>query len=447
LAEESRALAAIIQQSSRVQGGFENMAVSFSGGKDSLVALDLAVRVGITKAVYCDTTADFDETVEYVEKVRGFYGIDLVTARGAAEFFDSIDHVGLPTRRARWCCEVHKYGPIARYARERGIKAFVTGLRRNESPRRTLYEERDQNPMIPVPQINPILDWTTEDIWSYIHTYGLPYNPLYDKGLKRVGCWCCPYKSDSEWEEMRAVFPEKVESFERVIETQADKLGIKDKERFVKKRGWVKWISPQRRRVMGELRPCDANDGSAFDVVNIRFHEDAEHNAKKVARLLPVLTDLFTVMPDNSIKVTVGNLDKKKQKINLKILAEKSANCFSCGACTSVCPTGALKVDRLSVYVDEEFCTHCGKCINGGLLRGACIARNYGSKPSALIDLRTESGLEKWATAGIMPVGAQPEGLPVLTTPPAPSPIGPDLQGAGRGGLPLIEVEPSTVAK
>ena len=414
---ESRALAAIIHQSTRIQGGLDNMAVSFSGGKDSLVALDLAVRVGIRKAVYCDTTADFDETVEYVDKVRAFYGIDLVTARGTAEFFDSIEHVGLPTRRARWCCEVHKYGPIARYARENGIKAFVTGLRRNESPRRTLYTERDQNPMIPVWQINPILDWRTEEVWDYVHVYSLPYNPLYDKGLKRVGCRCCHYKSDQEWEEMRTVFHYKVELFEQVLKEQADKLGIKDKERFIKKRGWTKWISPQRRRVMGELRPCDNNDGSEFDVVNIKFHEDAEFNAKKVARLLPVLTDLFSVMPDNSIKVTVGNLNKKQQKIILKILAEKSAICFSCGACTSVCPTGALKVDSLSVYVDENFCTHCGKCINGGLLRGACIARNYASKPATLIDLRSESGLEAWAAAGISPRFEMPEKLSIPLEP------------------------------
>ena len=58
------------------------MAVSFSGGKDSLVALDLAVRVGVTKAVYCDTTADFDETVVYVAKLKDFYGIDLLRREG-----------------------------------------------------------------------------------------------------------------------------------------------------------------------------------------------------------------------------------------------------------------------------------------------------------------------------------------------------------------------------
>jgi phosphoadenosine phosphosulfate reductase len=433
LDRESDALSAIIEQSHLVPGGIANMAVSFSGGKDSVVALDLAVRAGVTKAVYCDTTADFDETVAYVEKVRDFYGIELIVVRGAADFFDSIEHVGLPTRRARWCCEVHKYGPIARYARERGVRAFITGLRRNESPRRTLYTERDQNPMIPVLQINPILDWTSKDIWEYIHAYHIPYNPLYDKGLKRIGCWCCPYKPDSEWEELRAIFPEKVESFEKVLEKEADKLGIKDRERFIKKRGWTKWVSPQRRRVMGELRPCDANDGSEFDVVNIKFHEDAEFNAKKVARLLPVLTDLFTVMPDNSIKVTVGNLNKKQQKINLKILAEKSANCFSCGACTSVCPTGALKVDSLSVYVDEDFCTHCGKCINGGLLRGACIARNYSAKPAALIDLRNEKDLERWAAQGIVSVPEHGVGqIGPLPSPPhieIPIPIGSEFNG------------------
>ena len=107
--------------------------------------------------------------------------------------------------------------------------------------------------MIPVVQINPILDWTSEEIWDYIHAYNLPYNPLYDKGLKRVGCWCCPYKGDAEWEELRAIFPEKVEFFEKVLEKQADRMGIEDKERFIKKRGWAKWISPQRRRVMERI--------------------------------------------------------------------------------------------------------------------------------------------------------------------------------------------------
>ena len=57
--------------------------------------------------------------------------------------------------------------------------------------------------------------------------------------------------------------------------------------------------------------------------MSIRFHEDAELNAKKVARLLPVLTDLFTVMPDNSIKVTVGNLDEKRQRIILQNISRE----------------------------------------------------------------------------------------------------------------------------
>jgi len=383
LNKEPQALASIIEQCNRIQGGKENVAVSFSGGKDSLVALDLAIRAGVTKAVFCDTTVEFDETIEYVEKVKAFYGINLMLIRGRVNFFESIERVGLPSRKARWCCDVHKFGPIAKYARDYRIKAFITGLRKDESKRRASYMVRDRNPMIPVSQINPLLDWTVEEVWEYIRTYNLPYNPLYDKGLKRIGCWCCPYKTDAEWKQMQELFPEKVRHFEEILEKKAEKLKIRGKKSFIKERKWASWVSPIRRKIVGELRPCEGNNGSPFDVISVVFRGDKGKNAKKVARLLPVLTDLFWVTDDSRVQVMVNGIEKKK----LKILVEKAVNCFSCGACTSLCPIGALRVDDLSIYVEESICTRCGRCVNGGLLRGACIVRNYSHKPAAFIEL------------------------------------------------------------
>jgi len=381
LKREAKALASIIEQFHNYD--VDEMAVSFSGGKDSLVVLDLAVRAGVKKAVFCDTTADFEETIQYVKKIKEFYGIDLVTVQSKLDFFDSIENIGLPSRRARWCCEVFKFAPINDYGKKLGIKLFITGLRKSESQRRQLYSETDNNPLLPFVQFNPILEWEDYEIWEYIHTYNLPYNPLYDVGFDRIGCWCCPYKTTKEWGLIQKLFPEKMSVFEKILEKCAKKLKIKDKERFITKQGWTSWISPNRKITVGKIESCQNNKLSDFDVTLIEF--EAQNN-EKIIRLLPALTDLFWKTDNGQIKVI---LDRGKRK-KLKILIEKAINCVSCGVCTSLCPNGSLKVDNQSVYVDESSCTSCGLCLNASAsrLRGACIVRNYSSKAATILDLR-----------------------------------------------------------
>lgn len=95
----------------------------------------------------------------------------------------------LPTRLARYCCRVYKEkGGEGRY--------IVTGIRHAESRRRAkrkLIEPCRQ------PNgkrfIHPIIDWTTDEVWEYIHTYKVPYCSLYDEGFSRIGCVCCPFSS------------------------------------------------------------------------------------------------------------------------------------------------------------------------------------------------------------------------------------------------------------
>jgi phosphoadenosine phosphosulfate reductase len=117
---------------------------------------------------------------------------------------------GLPTKVQRWCCkELKEYGGIGRYC--------VTGVRWEESTNRKLnrglHEDKgrakddsiilnNDNDMkrrltescIPKRKfvLNPIIDWSTNDIWEFIKRNNLPYNPLYDNGFNRVGCIGCP---------------------------------------------------------------------------------------------------------------------------------------------------------------------------------------------------------------------------------------------------------------
>lgn len=395
-----------------------NSAISFSGGKDSLVALDLAVRAGIKRAVFCNTTIEFEETIEYVKMIKSFYNIKLDIVRAPKDFFEVSQEIGFPSRRMRWCCDVFKFGPIARYAKENGIEFFITGLRRNESIRRSQYLKKDDNPVIPVSQINPILEWTSEDVWNYIKKYNLFTNPLY-LFFKRLGCWLCPYKTEKEWSLIEKKFPELIEKLNAELEMYADKLKIKDKEKFIKQRGWTSWASPQEKTPIGFYRKsynakkandlekqkknkfalkyygmgynelCGSRHRTIDSIVDIFKNKNEseliyfgteEREVKKICNLLPVLTNNFK-KNGKHIKIITNGFSKRR----LNILIEKAINCVGCGACLAVCKKNALYIENNSIKVNTSKCNNCGRCINTNIIKGACIARNYSNNRRTII--------------------------------------------------------------
>ncbi len=371
--KESKAIAQLSELCNK------NIAVSFSGGKDSLVVLDLAMRVGIKKAVFCDTSIEFEETLRYIGLIREFYNIDLKTVSSPTTFFQMIKNVGIPSRRARWCCDVFKFAPLTKYAVENNLYGFITGLRRNESKRRSDYEFIDDNPLVPVKQINPILDWTSQDVWDYILAYNLPYNPLYDH-FKRIGCWCCPYRTKQEWKRIEELFPDMVKQFKNELQLWADELKIRDTNKFINERGWTAWISPVRKIQIGANIPCQGNNNGETTMI---FNAEQEKYIRRITKLLPVLTDDFFPV-GKKLRITVDGINKVK----LNILIEKAINCVGCGACLSLCKYDALHIDNESIYVDNSKCVHCEKCLSATdyVLRGGCIIRNYAPQRLILIN-------------------------------------------------------------
>lgn len=363
----------------------DEIAVSFSGGKDSLVALDFAQRIGIKKAVYCDTTIDFDETKKYIKLIENFYDVDLVTVRSELDFFDTVEKIGFPSRRSRWCCDVFKFAPITKYGIKNNIKMFITGLRKDESTRRHFYDVIDKNPLMPFIQCNPFLEWTDNDIWNYIRNYNLPYNPLYDQGFKRLGCWCCPYKPSYEWDIIQDKYPSKMKLLKERLIDQSYKDKINDKNKFIDDKGWSSWISPVRKISIGSITSCPDKKWKEMEVLLVNFNGNNEMYNKRIIKILPIITDLFWIQKDNTIKIIIDKSKKKK----LKMLIEKAINCISCGVCLSLCDKGALKKDEISLYVDEQRCNQCISCLNGNskILRGSCIVRNYNGKASIIIEV------------------------------------------------------------
>ena len=169
--------------------------VSYSGGKDSDVILELAKMAGINyRAIYKNTTIDPPGTVKHCREK----GVEILQPKES--FFRLVERKGIPTRRARFCCsELKEYKVLDR---------AIQGIRRSESiKRRDRYKEpeicRVYNKDEKVKVYLPILDWTDEDVARFVKEREIECHPLYydDQGNfhpeRRLGCIGCPMKSDN----------------------------------------------------------------------------------------------------------------------------------------------------------------------------------------------------------------------------------------------------------
>ncbi|MBS3777178.1 MAG: phosphoadenosine phosphosulfate reductase family protein, partial [Bacteroidales bacterium] len=159
--------------------------LGFSGGKDSIVLLDLAKKSGVNfKATYSNTTLDPPLHIKFI---RDNYP-EVVIKNPEKSFYKLIQEKGFPSRIRRWCCEYLKESP--------GVeKRNLTGIRWEEGYKRKLYkpemcDDRHQG----TTRVNPILEWTSNEIWEYIKENNLPYPYIYDPpyNFKRLGCVGCP---------------------------------------------------------------------------------------------------------------------------------------------------------------------------------------------------------------------------------------------------------------
>lgn len=167
----------------------------YSGGKDSDVILELARMSGIPfEAIYKNTTIDPPGTIAHCKA----NGVTIMPP--TMTFFQLVEKKGIPTRRARFCCEVLKEYPI----RGRAIQ----GIRKCESTARA--KRYNKGPEIcwlysgkPCVHVYlPILEWTNDDVTQFIKDRVIKCHPLYydENGSfhveRRLGCIGCPLKSD-----------------------------------------------------------------------------------------------------------------------------------------------------------------------------------------------------------------------------------------------------------
>ncbi|HZQ77389.1 MAG TPA: phosphoadenylyl-sulfate reductase [Acidimicrobiia bacterium] len=148
------------------------------------VLVDLAVRADpAVEVVFLDTGFHFPETLETARRLQARYRLNLVTLHpdpDAAVF--RRDGTGA-------CCEARKVAPLDRHLA--GRAAWVTGLRRTESPSRAGAATVEWDAGRGMAKINPIVAWSDDDVERYILEHDVIVNPLRDKGFASIGCAPC----------------------------------------------------------------------------------------------------------------------------------------------------------------------------------------------------------------------------------------------------------------
>ncbi len=384
--------------------------VSFSGGKDSLVVLDLvsAIRKDFS-AIFIDTGLEHPETLEYAKKYTSRSGIPLLVATANEDFDLSFPSFGPPAKDFRWCCKVCKLAPLTELIERKFPKGTITveGNRRLESFSRAHTELVAENPFVPGQTIlNPIREWTGLDVWLYIVWKELEYNPLYDEDIERVGCWMCPSTLASECAEIARMSPELAKAWDAKLrgwakendlppsfvdfgfwrwkelppkmQALADRLGLK--------------VNPKRAdttdlRMIKGVSPCAAGGYSVEAVLRM----PKEQSLAQVAELLKTVgkvelaEDFGVVLVESkgsTSKVFAGGQiaavgrTPKEASLHFDRVARavlRAHLCTRCGICARTCKVRAIAVSE-RVSVDEAKCTACGECAE------SCVVAHYFDK-------------------------------------------------------------------
>jgi len=375
------------------------VSVSYSGGKDSLAVLQLVSEsLDDYEIMFADTGLEFPETVENVKQVVEHYGKKLRSSSAGDAFWNSISVFGPPTMDTRWCCKICKLGPITRLIDENyegGCLSFI-GQRQYESHARSISKKVWKNPWVGN-QVgaSPIQEWTALHVWLYLFRTKAPYNPAYEKGYDRMGCWLCPSSSLADFFQLEESHPELAKKLNFYLLAYAEKMGLSPE--------WVKyglWRYKRYPRVLQKLaekkgisllpsqeaptelhfevatgyRPCKAGgisaDGSFGQAIDIE-------TLKESGMLSPIGKASFiegaasVVFKESRAQVFAsGNVngrsedekELKKLMRSVELSVRRALLCQGCGVCVGHCEHNAIEMKEKKVRIKEN-CIHCGACI------------------------------------------------------------------------------------
>lgn len=373
--------------------------VSFSSGKDSLVALHLTLQAGLKPVILFNNTGiELPETVEHVYRIADKWGLEVIESSAGNAFWESVEKIGPPGKDYRWCCKITKLAPLAetinKYFPDGALN--IVGQRAFESLDRAKSGRVWRNKWLPqLLNISPIQYWGQLAVYLYIFKHKLPLNPLYYKGFDRLGCFMCPAATVAEYRQVKNTHPELWNKWESVLYRWAGKLGLTGEEaRIWVEKGVWRWLTPavQKKRLekrlglnMPEWTEYYRSWLDGFPLVeeeswgtSIEFDHSVDPG---------FLSDQYTVI--GPFEKITGNLyrlansrvevevDGKKIKIKgLKARAGREfaydiiklyyrwTFCGKCRLCEASCPTGSIKIVDGKPRVEPSTCIHCKLCID-----------------------------------------------------------------------------------
>lgn len=390
----SETIKSVFNTFNKFKGKVDIFHVSYSGGKDSEVTLDIVQKAlphNDFVVVFGDTGMEFPDTYRSVEIAKQKCkdtGIRFYIAKSHMTPMESWNRFGPPSSTNRWCCSVHKTTPQLLLLRDVLKKTSFTemafvGVRADESVRRSGYDyisygtkHRGQY------SCNPILRWNSAEVYLYIYSYGLHINDGYRHGNTRAGCLVCPMSTNRNDYLNNLCYNDSTQPLLDII----GKMNISDRGKSDRIRSYIEnngWKARKNGRDLA-ISLKDYDESYISDKLVITFKNRFEvwrQWLKTIGKIIDTdNVDLLKIEhQENTYSLEVKSIQNGYVQIatsnnatpanvlfmkKLRKILRKSHYCVGCKVCEANCKFGNLHFDEHGIVSVSDECIKCGQCLD-----------------------------------------------------------------------------------